>query len=620
MASSAPPVTDDRQLEKLAAEPEEPLFLTLRHAEAMAPLVIVLAFLPTLYAVAYRTLTEAGARQGMVALQCLAADNLGEFVDPAAGAFPAPIAFQPQLMNWLTALALWLFGVGQAVGHVASAYLCTAGLVIATYLLARRLGGDRLGLFSALLMAFNPHVLQMAQEPIPQSAAALFAVLAMTGTVAHWQKSPGVASIQLLLGGISLGLCLLAGGPVAIDAVLVLLLYAAWWKLDGWQRGPREQPFDRSRVSRGRSLRAVLILSATGFAVGGWRSLIMGSRYGGDYWLTWLGSRSASVGSLVAPTSSAGWLTLVVQWNHLVLPLSVLALAGALVIVRELLTRKEDPGRQHRGLLLVWLLVSTVWWTLHEIHGDSAAGVTDFWTITLIIPLTMSAAVGLLAIVDRDLPFPWVIAIALVAGLDLAWLGFRGIAAGNSLPADSSSGGLLLSCLGIAVAVALVVAFARPAASAESRRRAVLAGIVLGLVATNCAWGAVAVRRSDSSDRELDELRLALSRLPPVKRWTLVVPQQTASIPVQPPAQLVYTLRSVWPKAEMTRIYSWEALEARLAAVETSESRRSHLVILWSSNGRVRSTIPAGLLRAAAPPYVYREHEVSAYTPGPVSH
>jgi hypothetical protein len=89
---------------------------------------------------------------------------------------------------------------------------------------------------------------------------------------------------------------------------------------------------------------------------------------------------------------------------------------------------------------------------------------------------------------------------------------------------------------------------------------------------------------------------------------------------VQPPAQLVYTLRSVWPKAEMSRIYSWDTLEARLAAVETSESRGSHLVILWSSNGRVRSTIPAGLLRAAAPPYIYREHEVSAYTPGPVSH
>jgi hypothetical protein len=143
---------------------------------------------------------------------------------------------------------------------------------------------------------------------------------------------------------------------------------------------------------------------------------------------------------------------------------------------------------------------------------------------------------------------------------------------------------------------------------------------VLGLIAANCAWGAVAVRRSDSSDRELDELRLALSRLPPVKRWTLVVPQETASIPVQPPAQLVYTLRSVWPKAEMARLYSWESLVARLATVETSETRGAHLVILWSPNGRVRSTIPAGLLQAAAPPYVYREHEVAAYTPGPVPH
>ncbi|HTI51875.1 MAG TPA: glycosyltransferase family 39 protein, partial [Planctomycetaceae bacterium] len=189
MSPSAPPVTDDRQLQRLAVEPPEPLFPSLRHAEAMAPLVVVLAFLPTLYAVAYRTLTEAGARQGLVALQCLAAENLDEFIDPAMSAVPTPLAFQPLLMSWLTALALRLFGVGQAAGHVSSAYLCTAGLILAAYILGRRLGGDRLGLFSALLLAFNPHVLRLAQEPIPQSAAALFAVLAMAGTVAHWQKS-----------------------------------------------------------------------------------------------------------------------------------------------------------------------------------------------------------------------------------------------------------------------------------------------------------------------------------------------------------------------------------------------------------------------------------------------
>jgi 4-amino-4-deoxy-L-arabinose transferase-like glycosyltransferase len=56
-------------------------------------------------------------------------------------------------VSWLTALALWLFGVGHSAGHVASAYLCTAGLIMSTYLLARRLGGERLGLLSALLLA-----------------------------------------------------------------------------------------------------------------------------------------------------------------------------------------------------------------------------------------------------------------------------------------------------------------------------------------------------------------------------------------------------------------------------------------------------------------------------------
>jgi hypothetical protein len=194
-----------------------------------------------------------------------------------------------------------MFGVGHPAGLVASAYLCTAGLIIAAYMLARRFGGERLGLVTALLLAFNPHVLRLAQEPVPQSAATMFAVLALAGAVAHWQKSGALASYQLLLGGIALGLCLLAGGPVALAVVLILLGYAAWWKVDGFRRSRSAEFVDRSQLSRRTAVRSVLVLAATGFAVGGWRTLLMGSRYGMAFWKSWLGIPATQAVNVAEP-------------------------------------------------------------------------------------------------------------------------------------------------------------------------------------------------------------------------------------------------------------------------------------------------------------------------------
>src|SRR5258708_13075724 len=104
--AGAPLAIDDDALRELAEGPELPLVPLLRQAEAMVPLVIVLAFLPALYAVEYRTLSEAGARAGLVSLRCLTAENLSNFVDPAVIDSAYPDDFQPPLMSWLTALGM----------------------------------------------------------------------------------------------------------------------------------------------------------------------------------------------------------------------------------------------------------------------------------------------------------------------------------------------------------------------------------------------------------------------------------------------------------------------------------------------------------------------------------
>ncbi|MGE5192050.1 MAG: glycosyltransferase family 39 protein, partial [Deltaproteobacteria bacterium] len=319
---------DDGAIGQLAAEPQRPLFPLLAQAEAMIPLVVVLAFLPPLYALNHRTLTEAGAREGLLSLRCLAAVNLADAVDPARHDPLNPLRFEPPLMNWLTALSLRLFGVGSVTGIIAPAYLCTAGLIFAGYVLARRLGGERLGLVTAGLLAFNPLILEGAQEPIPQSLACLLAVLALAGTVAHWQKSGDVTSYQLLLGGLALGMCLLAGGPIALAVVFVLLIYIAWWKFFAWFRTRLGVFQERSLFHRRPVVRSTAVLAATAFAVGGWHALFMSARYGHDFWNGWwTGGITRFLDA--APFAGPAWI-LEGAWelNRLALPVFGLSLVG----------------------------------------------------------------------------------------------------------------------------------------------------------------------------------------------------------------------------------------------------------------------------------------------------
>jgi hypothetical protein len=616
-ASSLTPPTllDDRWLEKLTVDPQQPLIPVLRHADAMGAWVIVCAFLPTLYAVANRTLTEAGARQGLVSLQCLSAGNVSEFIDPTTTVSPAALGFQPMFMSWLTALSLRLFGVGNSVGHVASAYLCTAGLIMATYALARRLGGERLGLLSALLLAFNPHVLKLAQEPVSQSAAALFAVLAMTGTVAHWQKSSAQASVRLLFGGIALGLCLLAGGPVAVAVVAILLLHAALWRFGGWQRPPSQSTFEFPARGRRTAVRSVLILAATGFAVGGWRCLLMGSRYGADFWLTWLGGASSGA-PFAAARGEGGWLTLVEASNALILPLAVLAIVGIAKLFWEQSHPDDDFVRRHRGLLLIWLAVAGILWAWRGSSHLEIGSVGEFWRIVFIVPLTIAAAAGVVAIIDRQISTAVVFAIGAATLVDVICFGaFARTTWGIEGLADYGMlGGVILA--GAFVVPVLLLPFAGPGGSGEGRRRRALTGIVLGVLAVNSAWGGLAVRRTSAGDRELEDLRGGLARLTGVNRWTFVTPALKGDTPAKPPAQLLYTLRRVWPNATMLQVDSWAAVASQIAAGDGSTRAGSHLVVIFSPQGQARPAVPAGLLRAAAPPFVYRGHEIATYVPG----
>ncbi len=483
---------DDNAIRELAVEPERPLFPLLSRAEAMVPLVVVLAFLPALYAADNRTLTEAGAWEGLSSLRCFSADNLSEFVDPAVGNPDHPFRFQPPLMSWLIALAMMLVGVGRVAALVAPAYLCTAGLIITGYVLGRRIGGEQLGLVTAVLMSLNPQILEGAQEPVPQSVACLFAVLCQAGVVAHWQKSSAVTSYQLLLGGIALGLCVLAGGPVAVAVVLIVLVYVACWKFGAWLRGRRGIAWEKSQFNRRTAIPSTAVLAATGFAVGGWSVLYMSSLYGFEFWNGWLTGGGPEA---IDARRSAGWdgfLDGVRELNRLIRPLFGLTMVGLVGVVRDWYRAEEDTARQHRGLLLVWIAVALIFCTLCRGLADSGSPSFKIWETLLTVPLVMSAALGLIDIAERRIGFVPAMAFG---GLVLAdavlladqWLGGRG--AENVIPVGS---GIRLSSpamIGLTLLAVGGIGLVHSSRGRDARRRVVLIAMLAAILIADCLWG-----------------------------------------------------------------------------------------------------------------------------------
>jgi hypothetical protein len=616
---------DDDALGQLARERRLPLFPLLTQAEAMVPLVIVLAFLPALYAIHHRTLSEAGAWEGLASLRCLEARSLPEFVDTAALDSANPYRYQPPLMTWLTEIGMRLAGAGTVAGSLTAAYLCTAGLVVAGYILARRLGGELLGLITAGLLAFNPVVLEGAQEPVPQSSACLFAVLALAGAVAHWQKSPVVTSYQLLLGGLALGACLLAGGPVALAVLLIVLLYVVLWKADARLRRSLGVSRERSPFSRRPALRSTVVLAATAFAVGGWHVLLMSTRYGADFWQSWWTVPQTAALTAAQLTGGAWLMDTAQEFNRLALPLLGMSLVGIVTIIRDLFRPEDDPARQHRGLLVVWVVVALPAWLISRGFLDAGAPSVRTWETLLAIPLVIAAALALIEIAERRISFSIALVFGLLSMAGTAIYVDQWLTGGTARAAIPIFAGMHLSPGGAALLVVIGTAglvLARYASGQDAPRRVVLTAILVAIVAANCIWGLLALRRTSAGDRELEGLRTGLARLRSairVSRCTFVDLTPPAAVePAELPPQLVYLLASQWPDSAISRASSWEGAVAEKEQAKDDEEAAT-LIIAWSPRGRVRGIAPPADLKLATPPFTYQGLDVVTYLREPAA-
>jgi 4-amino-4-deoxy-L-arabinose transferase-like glycosyltransferase len=617
--STTQAVLSDRELEQLAGDPPRPLFPLLRSAaEAMFPLAVALAFLPALYAIGVRPVTDAGALEGLEALRFLSHSRGGDASFAHGLEQLDALDFEPPLMRWLTGLSLKFFGIGTEVGLVAAPFLCTAGLLLACYSFGRRLGGEYLALMSVMFLAFHPLILEGAQQPVPQSAAILFALLTVVGMIAHWQKSPTVISYHGLLGGISLGLCLLAGGAIALAVVAILILHVALWQIEARWRRATATIWDRSQCTGRMAVWSIAVLVVTAFALAGWHVMLLRTRTSGDFWTQWL--MPPATGSTQKVGRLASFFSVHSDLAPLVFPFMGLSLVGLGTILRDLRDGCDDSHLRHRVILFPWIFVAFLGCCVAYGPARASESTLLLWESLLVVPFAVAAAVGLIEIAERRVR----VEVALVAGLlalvHLALLSqplfgepLFGLAATPD-PVSVPMQSILGNPLKVVAVVVLGIVLMRFVKIDETHCRSVLSAMLIGVVLLNFFRGTQVPHESGRSHRELEQLREGIARQTDVSRMTFFgLARPESGVMKEPPARLIYSLVSLWPDASFKFARSSEDAVAGPAPPEAEQSMRQSLIVAWSPRGVTRSSLPHSTLKLVAPPFIFDDLEIAVY-------
>ena len=223
------------------------------------------------------------------------APGIAEIIDPS-GISQADLKWQPPLGSWLSAAAVHLPGPIERARARIGRLLLRRGSGARGFFLATRLFSRRIGFIAAVMFAVHSTFLEQHQNATPHALAVLTALVTFWGFLGHLRHGGQLVSIDLLVGGISLGLCLLAGGPLAfaVVAVLLMLILATFEPTADTRRNTLVR---RERWWTGwPALRSLGVLVATAFR-GGWWELMMLYSYGGRFLEGWLwGMRLSSSG------------------------------------------------------------------------------------------------------------------------------------------------------------------------------------------------------------------------------------------------------------------------------------------------------------------------------------
>ena len=553
---------DDSQLLRLAADPRLRLFPKPTRTAVLAPLVIVMALLPAVAIVQTPGLDDASSRWGLRTLDVAVAHELTGWLQPGHEGFGRSLAYQPPLASWLQSAVVRAIGIERPTSWHVVSFLATCGCMVATYRLARRLGGASFSLVVVACLACHPLTLRLATGTTPGSLGMFLIVVSVWGFLGHLEGPPSLVSFRLLVGALAWGLALLAVGPVALALLPPLLLHVV---------GLRGGLVLSASVSSLRDLvrsvwtgaTALLILLATGLSFSSWWGVMMLSEYGAEFWRSWwTGSLLRDPSSITISREVHGWLTdntLLCGW------LAV----GLVETVRHIWRPTSELSRRRSQLVGLWWLAALAARIAFEFFGPIESVQRETWDTFLLLPTLLMVGWGVEAVVRRETS-PLIEALLIASTISLiAW---------------RTSGRVTVSLIAFVVmlaALALFPAFAsrwRGSSHSWSERnwRRFLQVFVVAFLVSHIVIGLAARPRPTADDIALTELRQRLRTLPPMRRITLVAVNASA------PASLSFWLHSRWPTAPFAIAEAWNADSSAGTTRPDNDRLGEELVVEWS--------------------------------------
>jgi hypothetical protein len=597
---------DDAKLEQLAARRPKDLFPILERSASLSPLLVVLTFLPGIVALESAQIDEMDAQWRLKSLELATAPTLADFIDPS-GISGTDLRWQPPLGSWIAAGAVHLPGVVGAHGLELVDYLSAASLVPACFFLATRLFGRRIGFITALLVAVHTTFLEQHQNATPHGLAILTAIGAFWGFLGHLRHVDELVSVDLLVGGISLGLCLLAGGPLAF-VVAAVLLVVALVNIEPLAEARRPGTARRGRFWSGwPAFRALGVLMATAFAAGGWWELMMLYSYGGQFLSGWLWGMPAlpmrAQHVRLHVFSGAFALRFIREFFAMARILAGLTLLGLWTIGRGLLSRTTGTQRSSYLFLGTWFVGGLFFFTAClrlEQTGDPTPGslYLNMWRLFLMSACTACSALALDEVARRRIDLPLFVSVT-IGSLMVGFLFLHPPQMGEVSAALILAGGL-------AFAVFAAQVLRQVCQTSESREWVVLAGLIVAYVAADASIGISTIRADDVDWRALTTFH---NSLPPQDETVscLLISES------KPPYRLLLALKSAWPTAKITLIPDWD--QALKVALDEHQLPKTAIVVDWS-HGNSRPANPTGAQWEADPvgnPQFFESRQLRAY-------
>lgn len=594
---------DDATILRMAADQAEPLLPVLDRTRAFRPLIVVLAILPALVALERRGLDNAGA---VWALRSLALTDAWRVPPESAHRGDAGLvrgerrgvsglADQPPLVAWLTASLLRVPYLSPLFAPLVISLLSASACVWWGYRLFAGLGESRLGFWTAVWLAVQGGTCLLATSASPTPLALLLALIAFGAWERHLVRADAMVSVWLLLSGIALGVCLLAGGPIAGVFVAVLLLHRLIVALAslgnrGWHRNGRGAPL--------RWFVSLAVALTTAFAVGGWWVMEAASLGGETFWNAWLPGydvavwRELSGGSagVVAP-SNVDWLARTVAVIGPILPLT---LFGLWCVVRDLWRGPVDSPRDNtrqlhsRALLAAWLAAAVAF---HAVSPHVSWGGLPYRTLSetyLLFPALACAALAVEDLLHRRLSFGLSLlltaAVVLLLPVSVEWES-EGYTRG-----DFTSWQVLATLGGLVVGAWLVLRWTR---DREARRQIAMYGLLGIQIGAVLGAAFITERPQLPEESRLNGFRDELSQQAGYDRAVLIADRP-------PPTRLEFVLRSTAGPVPWTRAETWnaavsavtgEAARSPAASGSPNASPTGVLVVDWHSAQRQASPV-----------------------------